>query len=359
MALKVMLSSVRRGLADVRDAAAPVIKILRYDVIRFETVTKTPVPARATCVAMVEDCDIYLLILGEEYGDAMPGTGKSPTEEEWTVARNLGKPTVVFKKAGIDPTPEQAAFIKKVEDYESGVWRYTFTDAADLISQLEDALKTATDALQPAVATRLATAPTVHWLPEHRGAGGGTVLETHVIAVPEAAPLLAATLDDLQETIATAGRRARLFGIGQALDVSVSAAFVSAEARDRGATAGIRVERDGAVTVWQDLPSSNHIGVVLDEDRFVQWVARDLRIASSLDVLEGDRVVVAAGFANVTMLGFPTEYNGMTLPFAAAGRKAVQPEPMVAWPRDALEVGADDIAREVVAGLMLHLPAHR
>jgi len=28
MALKVMMSSVRRGLADVRDAAAPVIKIL-------------------------------------------------------------------------------------------------------------------------------------------------------------------------------------------------------------------------------------------------------------------------------------------------------------------------------------------
>jgi hypothetical protein len=46
MALKVMLSSVRRGLADVRDAVAPVIKILRHDVIRFETVVKTPVPAR-------------------------------------------------------------------------------------------------------------------------------------------------------------------------------------------------------------------------------------------------------------------------------------------------------------------------
>ena len=80
-----VLSSVRRGLADVRDSVDPVIKILKYGVIRFETVTKTlSVPPRATCVAMVEDCDIYLLILGEEFDDPMPGTGLAPTEEEWT-----------------------------------------------------------------------------------------------------------------------------------------------------------------------------------------------------------------------------------------------------------------------------------
>ena len=67
MALKVMLSSVRRGLADVRDSVAPVLKILRYDVIRFETVvTTTPAPPRAICVEMVETADIYLLILGHE-----------------------------------------------------------------------------------------------------------------------------------------------------------------------------------------------------------------------------------------------------------------------------------------------------
>src|SRR6185369_14651183 len=108
MALKVMLSSVRRGLADVRDSIDPVVKIVKYGVIRFETVVKTPVPPRATCVAMVEESDIYLLILGEEYGDPMPGTGLAPTEEEWTVARNLGKPTVVFKRALMNPGPEQA-----------------------------------------------------------------------------------------------------------------------------------------------------------------------------------------------------------------------------------------------------------
>lgn len=169
MALKVMLSSVRRGLADVRDSADPVLKILRYDVIRFESVVKTPVPPRAACVAMVEDCDIYLLLLGEEYGDPMPGTNLAPTEEEWTVARNLGKPTVVFKKTGINPRPEQTAFIKKVEDYETGVWRHSFKDAADLISQLDGAMSVAAEAMQPAVSTPLASPVTVPWLEAERG----------------------------------------------------------------------------------------------------------------------------------------------------------------------------------------------
>jgi hypothetical protein len=41
-----------------------------------------------------------------------------------------------------------------VEDYETGVWRHTFTDTADLLSKLEDALAMAADSLQPAPSRR-------------------------------------------------------------------------------------------------------------------------------------------------------------------------------------------------------------
>lgn len=232
MALKVMLSSVVRGLADVRDAVAPVIKILRYDVIRFETVVKTPVPPRATCVEMVENSDMYLLILGEEYGDPMPGTGLAPTEEEWTVARNLGKPTVVFKKSGMTPGPAQAAFIKKVEDYETGVWRHSFTDTADLISQLEGALATAAEALQPAAPTPLASPVSVPWLQSASGifTGAGTVLETHALPVGGTAALPAATFGDLKRIISTVGQDDGIFEVGQAIDFTVSETAVIAQA---------------------------------------------------------------------------------------------------------------------------------
>jgi hypothetical protein len=364
MALKVMLSSVRRGLADVRDAVAPVIRILRYDVIRFETVVKTPVPARAACVAMVEDSDIYLLILGEEYGDPMPGTGLAPTEEEWTVAHNLGKPTVVFKKSGMNPSAEQAAFIKKVEDYETGVWRHSFTDTPDLLSQLEGALVTAADALQPAAPTALASPVAVPWLQNASGiyTGAGTVLETHVLPVGGAAVLPAATFGDLRRVISTVGQDAGIFEVGQAIDFTVSETAVTAQAgRDgRRPAAGVRVGRNRSVTIWESLPTSLHVGALLNEAQFARRVARDLRLAAGLRVLDSDRVAVAVGFEDVSMLGTPAEYGtGMTLPFGMGSNKQVHPEPGESWPLRALAVGADDIAREVVAGLMLRLQAGR
>jgi hypothetical protein len=169
MALKVMMSSVRRGLADVRDAAAPVITILDYECARFETVTAQPVPSRAVCIGMVEGSDIYLLILGEQYGDPMPGTSLAPTEEEWTVARNLGKPTVVFKREGIDPEPRQAEFIARVEDYETGVWRHSFKDIPDLLAKLKPALATAAESLQPLTPHPLTAPVSVPWREPERG----------------------------------------------------------------------------------------------------------------------------------------------------------------------------------------------
>jgi hypothetical protein len=360
MALKVMLSSVVRGLADVRDAVSPVIKIRRYDVIRFETVVKMPVPPRATCVAMVEDCDIYLLIVGEEYGDPMPATGLAPTEEEWTVARNLGKPTVVFKKSGMTPGPEQAAFIKKIEDYETGVWRHSFTDIPDLLSQLEGALATASEALQPATPTPLTSPVDVPWLQSASGiyTGAGTVLETHVLPLGGTGALPAATFGDLKRVIAGVGQDAGIFEIGQAIEFTVDDTAVTAQAsRDgRRPAAGIRVGRSRSVSIWESLPTSQQIGALLDESQFSRRVARDLRLAAGLRVLDTERVAVAAGFEDVSMLGTPAEYGtGMTLPFATGGNKLVHPQPSESWPARALAGGADDIAREVVAGLLLQL----
>jgi hypothetical protein len=364
MPLKVMLSSVRRGLADVRDSVAPVIKILRYEVVRFETVVKTPVPPRAACVAMVEESDIYLLLLGEEYGDLMPGTGLAPTEEEWTVARSLGKPTVVFKRSGTSPGPDQAAFIKKVEDYETGVWRHTFADTADLLSQLEGALATAAEALQPAAPTALASSVSVPWLQRGSGiyTGAGTVLETHVLPVGSPAALPAASFGDLRRVIAGTGQDAGIFEVGQAIDLTVSeTAVIGQLTRDaRRAQAGVRVGRNRAISIWESLPTSLQIGAIIDQVQFVRRVARDLRIAARLRILETQQVAVAIGFEDVSMLGIPAALgNGMTLPFATDGTKEVHMEPSAGWPLRALADGADDIAREVVAGLMLRLQAHR
>jgi len=362
MPLKVMLSSVRRGLADVRDAIDPVIKILRYDVIRYETVTKTPVPARATCVAMVEASDIYLLLLGDQYGDPVPGTGLAPTEEEWTVARNLGKPTVVFKRSDMTPEPRQDEFIRKVESYETGVWRHLFADTGHLISQLEAALATAATLLRSPAPSALEAPVSVPWRTRGRGiySGAGTILETHLIPLGARPALPAASLGDLARTTARAAEEHGLFTLGQALQFQTTETSVTVEARREGqqTDAGIAVGRDGSVSIWEGLPRSFVGGALLDEAQFARQIARDLRLATSLALARTEQTAIAVGIDDVAMLGVPSG-SAVSLPFASSGGRPMQLEPSDSWPTLGLAAAADDIAEELVARLMLRLGAHR
>lgn len=362
VALKVMLSSVRRGLADVRDSVAPVLTILKYQVVRFETVTKTPVPARAACVAMVEESDMYLLLLGEEYGDPMPGTDLAPTEEEWRVARNLGRPIVVFKRLGIDPGPQQAAFINRVEDYETGVWRHSFSEAGDLISQIEAALASAAQTLQPVASNPLTSPVATPWLERQRGiyTGAGTVLETHVVPIGDATWLRASSFDDLRRTVTRNAQDSGLFSLGQAIDFDTTEESVAAQAKRDGRQpeAGVRVSRQGAVSIWESLPRSQIGGAVLDEGQFQRRLARDLRLAAALNLTEAEWVAIGTGFNDVSMLGIPSS-SGTSLPFAMGGGSPVRLEPSDMWPARALSVGADDIANEFSARLMLRLKVGR
>jgi hypothetical protein len=239
--------------------------------------------------------------------------------------------------------------------------RHSFTDTPDLISQLENALETAAESLQPAAPTPLISPVAVPWLQSAAGiyTGAGTVLETHVLPTAGTSSLPAATFGDLKRVISSAGQDAGMFEVGQAIDFTVSETAILAQASRNGRrpAAGIRVGRNRSVSIWESLPTSLHVGALLDQAQFTRRVARDLRIAAGLRVLDSDRVVVAVGFEDVSMLGTPAEYGtGMTLPFAM-GNKQVHPEPGDSWPLRALAVGADDIAREVVAQLMLRLGA--
>lgn len=140
MTRKVMISSVRRGgLGPVRDAVAPVLKTWGYEPLRFEDIESRPIPSRAVCLDLVEQADIYLLLLGGEYGDQMPETGLAPTHEEWSTARRKGMPIVVFRQSGITPEPQQEAFMAEVEAYGTGVFRGSFAGVAIVLQGIAKA----------------------------------------------------------------------------------------------------------------------------------------------------------------------------------------------------------------------------
>jgi len=361
MAMKVMLSSVRRGgLGAVRDAVAPVLKILRYEPLRFEDVTGQPVPPRAVCVELVERCDIYLLLLGAEYGDAMPDTGRAPTEEEWTIARHEGKPTVVFRQSGVTPEARQAEFIAKVESYSTGVFRGTFSDIGELLGKLEGTLEAAATSIQPMRPRTLARPVAVPWREDDRTFGGsGVILETHVVPVDAVERLSTTTLRELPSRLARAGREYGLFREGQALslDTTEDEGVVQSERGDRSA-AGVAITRERSAVVWAALPAQQ-LGAVYDEGQVAGLITRDVRLAAGLGLVTSDDAAIAVGIGPIDMLGRVTGSNSMSFPFMGSGRNSARLEPTEAYRSAALPRIAPEIGAELAARLTLRLERGR
>lgn len=131
--MKVFVSSTRAGLAEERDALPGLLLAVGHDPVVYEGFGAQHVPSREACLRAVADSDAVVLLLGAEYGARMPDTGRSPTEEEWRVARGLGKPVLVFRKRGVEPTAEQAVFAAGVGDFAAGRFWAEFDGVGDLL----------------------------------------------------------------------------------------------------------------------------------------------------------------------------------------------------------------------------------
>lgn len=358
MALRVMLSSVRHGLADARDALRPVITILGHTPVRFEDFTAQPVPPRAVCVESVTSSDLYLLLLGQYYGERMPDTGLAPTAEEWTIARSLGKPIVVFKQTGIDPEPEQREFINEVESYSTGVFRDTFGSTAELLEKLPEALRTAASSLQPLRPRQLERPVAVAWREEDRRwmGGGGTVLETHLVPVAPAERIRAGDLRELSDRVARAARDSGLFEVRDALDVELTDGHVDVrlDRRSSHEERGVRLRTDRFVMVWRTLRSEMG-ATIFDETAFASLIADDIRTAAQIGVTATDDVAIGIGLSRIDMLARRTGPSSWEHPFFGRGSAAIHIEPTEAVPVASLARAAPEIARELVTRLSLRL----
>jgi hypothetical protein len=124
--VRVFISSVRYLLKDERSALPPFLRVLGHEGLRFEYFTAQDVSSREACLAGVDAADVCVLLLGPRYGDPFPGTGLSPTAEEFQAARNRQIPILVFAKKTDEPDePAQAAFKDQVGHWVNGrLWRF-------------------------------------------------------------------------------------------------------------------------------------------------------------------------------------------------------------------------------------------
>ncbi len=132
MRFKVFISSVQREFAAERQMLAEYVRkdaLLGkfFDVFLFEEEPACDVEARDLYLPEVEKSDIYLGILGAQFGN-VDADGISPTEREYDLATIKGKERLVFvKKCERDPLEER--FVQKVQ---SDVVRKSFETAEEL-----------------------------------------------------------------------------------------------------------------------------------------------------------------------------------------------------------------------------------
>ena len=108
--------------------------------MRFEDFGAQDLTSRGACLGGVQDADVYILILGAEYGMEMGDSGVAATEEEFNVAMERGIPVLVFVKTGITPEPAQQAFMDRVGNYQEGRFWAEFADNAQLGIRVTKAL---------------------------------------------------------------------------------------------------------------------------------------------------------------------------------------------------------------------------
>jgi hypothetical protein len=222
----------------------------------------------------VAESDVYLLLLGPIYGDPLPETGRSPSHEEYIAALSRGIPRLAFVKADVDPEDAEQAFIREVEDYGTGLFRASFTDTADLQTQVVSALRDI-DKLQPTTWNSLDSPVEVDWREnwthprQQHTQGMGSEIDVHALPIPPV-DLSARLLRDAASTFTQRLRALNIVPSSEAIqsDSDASAAWACPEAGSSKITRwdelrsesllGVRVSAAGQRSAWQSLPADPH-----------------------------------------------------------------------------------------------------
>jgi len=140
---RIFISSVQKELAAERRALADFIHgdpLLRrfFEVFLFEDLPASGRRADEVYLEEVDRCDVYLGLLGNDYGyeDA---EGISPTQREFERATAAGKERLIFVKGDTDSTrhPKMQALVRQVG---AQLIRRRFNDTPELTAQVYSSL---------------------------------------------------------------------------------------------------------------------------------------------------------------------------------------------------------------------------
>jgi hypothetical protein len=366
--MRVFISSVRGGLEAERDALPGLVKAIGFEPVRFEDFTAQGVPSRQACLDGVDSSSVYLLILGPKYGTVFPETGQSATHDEFVRAQTRGLHRLVFVKAGVEMEPEQAAFVKHVEDYGSGLFREAFTDVTDLQTKVAAALRLLASQPRNLTFEPLAQPPTVTWKQDWEDLNYGrselgSTAEVHVLPL-EPAPIPSRVLRTFPAHLAAVLRNSGVVpvqvGLAQRQDADAALVEVpDTRRREMDAVAsrairGLRVAKNGQISVWWELPSDSI--AILQEADLTDAIAQALRLAGAVGITDQGRYAVAAGISGrmVSVVDGPmptTSRRQVSMPmFGGDNPTRVLPDESVS--ATAFDTGATECAHNVATALI-------
>jgi hypothetical protein len=147
-AVRVFLSSTYEDLVDEREAVYRTLKEQGHDVVRMEDFGSRDDAPLETCLAAVESCEAYILLLGSRYGTIEPTYNLSYTHIEYERARELGIWVLAYVRDGIDEQHDvdqddylRLLDFREVIERSHTVRRPYFSSAAQLAQQVVEDLE--------------------------------------------------------------------------------------------------------------------------------------------------------------------------------------------------------------------------
>ena len=105
-----------------------------------EDFSARPYSSEQACLHEIEQSEVYLVIVGKEYGYETP-EGLSVTQAEFRAAQTTNKSILAFIQQVDDRDDRQLAFLREVEAYQGGVFRVSFSNAMELNNEIIRALR--------------------------------------------------------------------------------------------------------------------------------------------------------------------------------------------------------------------------
>jgi hypothetical protein len=333
----------------------------------FENFTAKAFPSREACMQGVDSSDAYLLLLGEKYGEPLPETGQSPTHDEVVRAKRNGIARLVFVKSGVAMEPRQRELLDELQAYSTGVFRGSFANTTDLMTQVTAAVRDLEN--QPPVLEHdpLTNDVAFSWREDWSRASGfgqriDSMVEMHVAPVP-AAPIPSRMLRASSDRLIAALRTSGAVRGHEGLDTSAGDDFVTIEVPPRredhmlpgqtrkGGVRGLRLDLSGQTSVWW-LPPGDGMGIVLSTTELPDAFTTALRLVADL-VPQSERYAVAAGvtgsFVNVVD-GPPPSSSRSQASFGHSEIVRVLPDEVVS--AAAFSVGATEMGRDLASALI-------